>query len=57
LPDHARALEDPKADKDGSPAMCVDTNPTNSAAVMGPDLWKFNAAGTYPATADGFCWH
>jgi hypothetical protein len=36
--------------------MCVDTNPMNSNA-MGADQWKFTAAGAYPPTADGFCWH
>jgi hypothetical protein len=46
----------PKADKDGSRDMCVDTNPMNSNA-MGADQWKFTAAGAYPPTADGFCWH
>jgi hypothetical protein len=49
--------KNPKMDKDGSTNMCVDTNPTNSAAVMGADQWKFTAGGAYPATADGFCWH
>jgi hypothetical protein len=46
----------PKADKDGSRDMCVDTNPMNGA-VEGADLWKFTPTGGYPATADELCWH
>jgi hypothetical protein len=46
----------PKADKDGSRDMCVDTNPQNGA-MLGPTLWKFTPAGTYPTGADQLCWH
>jgi hypothetical protein len=52
-PVHSRV---PKADKDGSKDMCVDTNPMNSN-MMGGDLWKFTATGGYPTTADQLCWH
>jgi hypothetical protein len=53
-PVHSRA---PKPAKDGSNAVCVDTNPQNSATITGSTNWKFNAGGTYPTNADGFCWH
>ena len=46
----------PKADKDGSKDMCVDTNPMNGA-VSNPSMWKFTPAGTYPTGADQLCWH
>jgi hypothetical protein len=46
----------PKPDRDGSKDMCVDTNPMNGN-TMGADQWKFTTGGTFPATADGFCWH
>jgi hypothetical protein len=46
----------PKVDKDGSTAMCVDTNPMNSA-TMGADKWKFITSGAFPAAADDLCWH
>jgi hypothetical protein len=45
-----------KATKDGSTAMCVDTNPLNSNQ-MGASAWKFVAGGGYPAAADDLCWH
>lgn len=53
-PVHSRV---PRPDRDGSTDMCVDTNPHNSPTLNGAERWQFNAAGTYPATADEFCWH
>jgi len=48
----------PKADKDGSNAFCVDTNPMNGPAPAPlQDQWKFTATGGYPVDANGFCWH
>jgi hypothetical protein len=46
----------PKADKDGSQNICVDTDPQNGAA-MGANAWKFTPTGGIPASPDGFCWH
>ncbi|MEP6655151.1 MAG: hypothetical protein ABJA82_17435 [Myxococcales bacterium] len=47
----------PKPTKDGSSSVCVDTNPQNSATMLGANRWKFATSGGYPATADAFCWH
>ena len=47
----------PKANKDGSTALCVDTNPQNRPAPGFEDDWKFTPSGAYPTTPDGFCWH
>jgi hypothetical protein len=52
-PVHSRA---PKADKDGSRDICIDTNPVNGND-QGATLWQFNAAGSFPASADELCWH
>jgi hypothetical protein len=46
----------PKANKDGSKDVCVDTNPQNTA-MMGEGAWKFIASGGFPANADALCWH
>jgi hypothetical protein len=53
-PVHSRT---PKANKDGSKDVCVDTNPQNSAIQMGANAWKFIASGGFPANADALCWH
>jgi hypothetical protein len=54
-PIHSKA---PKPDKDGSKAVCVDTNPMNGPMpTTVQNQWKFTANGGYPANADGFCWH
>lgn len=53
-PVHSRT---PRADRDGSTDVCVDTNPQNRPALLGRDQWKFTASGAYPATADALCWH
>jgi len=46
----------PKADKDGSNNICVDTNPKNGAAGTEKD-WRFTSSNGYPASADDMCWH
>ncbi len=46
----------PKAAKDGSTAICVDTNPKNGPVAEITD-WLFQADGNYPATANDMCWH
>ena len=50
-----------KADKDGSPNICVDTNAQNKAAAKKTDLWLFTPGGGYPtaptAPVTAMCWH
>jgi hypothetical protein len=54
-PVHSKA---PKADKDGSRDMCVDTNPQNGPMSGGDgENWLFTPGGGFPATADALCWH
>jgi hypothetical protein len=50
--------KNPKTNKDGSTALCVDTNPQNSSTAS---AWLFTPGGGYP-TAPGtppgnMCWH
>lgn len=47
----------PKADKDGSTSMCVDTDPQNDSSQTGISNWLFTPGGGYPANAEDLCWH
>lgn len=46
----------PKANKDGSTAVCVDTDPRNGGGSTS-DQWLFTSGGGYPANANALCWH
>ncbi len=46
----------PKPDKDGSTAVCIDTDPQNGAGSTDED-WLFQSDGSYPTVADDLCWH
>ncbi len=47
-----------KANKDGSPDYCVDTNPENASTYASDDRqWNFVASGAYPSPTDKICWH
>lgn len=47
----------PKADKDGTVALCVDTNAQNKASTTTSDLWLFTPGGGAPASVGAACWH
>lgn len=46
-----------KFDKDGSTAICVDTNRQNKLAPAASDTWKFTPTGSVPFSAGAACWH
>jgi hypothetical protein len=48
----------PKADKDGTSSICVDTNPQNLLAPTAQDAWLFTPTDPTASTPIGaFCWH
>lgn len=49
----------PKASKDGSKNICVDTNAQDKSAPTADDLWLFASDGGYPKSspAENLCWH